>query len=88
MSLKLLKFSAKWCKPCQRLAGQMAKIDFNAHNIKIEEVNIETESARTVEYRIKSIPTLILLKDGLEITRKTGESHSSEIENWINQHKV
>jgi thioredoxin-like negative regulator of GroEL len=87
MGLKLLKFSAKWCKPCQRLSGQLAKIDFKKYDVDVVEVNIETDSAKTIEYKIKSIPTLILEKDGAEISRKTGEAHSSEVETWLTENR-
>ena len=68
MVTKILKFSAKWCGPCQALKHNLKDIDF-----PIEEIDIEENPEMTEEYDIRSIPTLIYLDEkGKTVHRSVG----------------
>lgn len=66
MSVEVLKFSATWCGPCRVLAQTLKDVP-GITNIDIEK---EQETAR--KYGIRSVPTLVFLKDGKEVHRQTG----------------
>jgi thioredoxin 1 len=70
--MKLLKFYAEWCGPCKGLTmvinGAKDKI-----NIAIEEYDIDNEMMMAQEYKVRSVPTMVLVDDtGTEIRRQVG----------------
>ena len=70
--MKLLKFYAEWCGPCKGLTmvinGAKDKID-----IAVEEFDIDNEMMMVREYKIRSVPTMVLVDDtGKEIRRQIG----------------
>jgi thioredoxin-like negative regulator of GroEL len=77
--MKVLKFYADWCGPCKGLTmtinGAKEKID-----IPIEEVNIDTELMTSVEYGVRSVPTMILIDEhGTEIKRHVGGLNEEQL---------
>lgn len=80
MTQKILKFSATWCGPCKALSESLKNIEMN---IPIEEVDIDSNEQLTSEYNIRSVPTLIYLKDGYEVSRHSGFQSISNIQKWI-----
>ena len=63
--LILIDFFATWCGPCQMLAPVLEELDEQLNgSVKIAKINVDTESDLAAQYRIGSIPTLILLNDG------------------------
>ena len=70
--MKLLKFYAEWCGPCKGLSmvikGAQDKID-----IPIEEYDIDNEMMMAQEYKVRSVPTMVLVDDkGNELKRQVG----------------
>lgn len=70
--MKLLKFYAEWCGPCKGLSmvikGAQDKID-----IPIEEYDIDNEMMMAQEYKVRSVPTMVLVDNtGTEIRRQVG----------------
>ena len=66
MNLEVLKFSASWCGPCKVLAQTLAGVE-GITNIDIDK---DMETAR--KYGIRSVPTMVFLKDGKEVHRQSG----------------
>ena len=69
----LVDFYATWCSPCQMLTpileGVSTEVGDNAKVLKVDiEKNMETAS----QYGVRSVPTLILFKEGKEVWRQTG----------------
>lgn len=83
----LLKFSADWCGPCKAFAPVIKKIAEEFTTLKIESVDIEEKPELAKQFRVKSIPTVILLKDGKVIESFTGtlplESVRQKVKNLI-----
>lgn len=71
--LVLVDFFATWCGPCQMLAPVLEELDENLKgSVKIAKINVDTESDLAAEYRISSIPTLVLLKNGKPVDSAIG----------------
>ena len=66
MNIEVLKFSASWCGPCRVLAQTLKDVE-GITNIDIDK---DMETAR--KYGIRSVPTMVFLKDGKEIHRQSG----------------
>lgn len=73
-SVTVLQFSAEWCGPCKMLSPIMLKLseDNSGKDITIGKVNVDSDSEIGVKYGVRNIPTLVFLKDGVEVERTVG----------------
>lgn len=78
---ELFKFSAQWCGPCQHLAMNMKGEDFG---VPVTEVDIDDQLELAAKHGIRSVPTLILFKDGVEVARKNGVMSAKQIQDFVN----
>jgi thioredoxin 2 len=85
--LLVVDFWATWCGPCQQFAPTFkqaaSQLEPKARFIKIE---TEAEQVISAKYNIRSIPTLVMFKNGKEIDRVSGALSASDFTNWVNQH--
>ena len=65
----LVDFWASWCPPCRAMNPV---IDTLARDFKVCKVNVDTNQTLAGRFRVASIPTLLIFKDGREIARHTG----------------
>ena len=79
------KFSAVWCGPCRALTPVMNEIKGNYSNVNFEEYDIDEYNDITEEYGVRSVPTVIIVKDGIEVNRFTGLSSKMAYVNAINE---
>lgn len=67
-----LKFGAVWCAPCKALEPKLAKIEAEFPDISFYSVSVDDNPGLAKQYKIRSVPTVILLKDGQEVNRIAG----------------
>jgi thioredoxin 1 len=79
------KFSAVWCGPCRVLAPVMNEIKAQFSNVKFEEYDIDEYNEITEQYGVRSVPTVIIEKDGVELQRFSGLSSKIAYINAINE---
>ena len=60
----LLDFWADWCGPCRMVAPTIEEIAKETEGVKVGKINVDEESELAAKYRIMSIPTIVVLKDG------------------------
>ena len=72
-SVALVDFWATWCGPCRMINPTIEKIaeEFN-NKVLISKINIDDYGAVASEYGVRSIPTIILYKNGQEVKRLIG----------------
>lgn len=85
MSLQLVKFGADWCQPCQKMKPVVEKI-VNDFNVDFVDINIDNDCDSTTEHNVRSIPTLLLLKDGKEVVRIIGSKTMEQLKVLISTH--
>ena len=67
--MKYLLFSASWCGPCQTLKPVMEQV---SKTIPVTKIDVDTDAQTVSDYGVRSVPTVILVKDGREVKRFTG----------------
>lgn len=75
----LLDFWASWCGPCRMVSPTIEEIAKENEDIKVGKVNIDEESELAAEFRIMSIPTLMVLKEGKVAATAVGVRPKKEI---------
>ena len=79
------KFSAAWCGPCRALAPMMNEIKGQFSNVKFEEYDVDEAYEEATKYGIRSVPTVVMEKDGIEVERFTGLQSKLAYVNAINE---
>ena len=80
----LVDFWAAWCGPCRMIAPVIESIaeKFDGR-IKVGKVNVDEEPEISLEYNIASIPTVMIFKNGEEVSKSIGYSDEAEIEQLV-----
>lgn len=69
----LVDFWAEWCGPCKAIAPSLHEIaDELKGKMKLAKVNVDDNEKLAVEHSIRSIPTLMLFKDGKAVMQSVG----------------
>lgn len=79
----LVDFYATWCNPCKQLSKILDIVVAERDDVKVLKVNIDASSAVALSYRVRSVPTLLLFKDGDLKSTKIGGLRKSEVEAFI-----
>jgi thiol-disulfide isomerase/thioredoxin len=83
--LTVKKFSAAWCGPCRALAPVMNEVKSQFSNVVFEDYDVDVAYDEATKYGIRSVPTVIMEKDGVEVERFTGTSSKMAYINAINE---
>ena len=71
--LTVVDFFATWCGPCKMLTPVVERVNEKlAGEVNFVKVDIDAFNDIASEYRIQSVPTLVYIKEGKEITRTVG----------------
>ena len=75
----LIDFWAPWCGPCQMVLPIIAELAEEVTDAKICKVNVDENIELAQRFRVMSIPTLLVVKDGEVVKREVGAKSKEEI---------
>ncbi len=80
----LLDFWADWCGPCKMLSPIVDQVAEERTDIKVGKVNVDIEGELAAQFRVMSIPTLVIMKSGTEVKRSMGAIPKSAVLDLLN----
>ncbi len=80
----LVDFWAEWCGPCKMLLPTIEELAGEVTNAKICKVNVDEQPELAARFRVMTIPTLIVFKDGQVVTNSVGVKSKSAILEMLN----
>ena len=75
----LLDFFASWCGPCRMVGPILDEIAEEREDIKVCKVDIDEQPELASRYRVMSVPTLMVLKDGNIVEQSIGAKPKHQI---------
>jgi thioredoxin len=78
---KILYFSAAWCGPCKQFGPVMEQV---GQSVRVEKVDVDKLPDLAQAYNVRSVPTVVILKDGREVNRFVGVKPQSLILESVN----
>lgn len=75
----LIDFWASWCGPCRMVSPIVDEIAEERTDIKVCKVNVDDEPELASKFRVMSIPTLVVVKEGKVVNQSIGAKPKSEI---------
>lgn len=81
----VVDFWAEWCGPCKAIGPSLEEIsDEMEGKVKITKLNIDENPDLAAQYGVRSIPTLLLFKNGETASMQVGAKPKTALVDWIN----
>ena len=81
----LVDFWAEWCGPCKQPAPTVQEIANENPSLTVCKMDVDANRDTAVKYGIRSIPTLMLFKDGEAVGTEIGALTKHQLQEFINQ---
>jgi thioredoxin 1 len=83
----LVDFWAEWCGPCKALGPKLEEIAGEmAAQVKVVKINVDENPKSAVQFGVRSIPTMILFKDGKAVDQIMGNLPKDNIVQFLKSH--
>ncbi len=79
----LLDFWASWCGPCRMVSPIVDEIADEHPEIKVGKINVDEQTELASEFKIMSIPSLFVIKDGKVVNQSVGAKSKNQILDMI-----
>ena len=82
----LVDFWAEWCGPCKMIAPILEEISTQLEDrLKVAKIDVDDNSKLPLQYGIRSIPTLILFKNGVVEAQQVGAVSKKQLEKFLEE---
>jgi thioredoxin 1 len=82
----LIDFHAIWCGPCKALSPIIDELANEYTDVKIGKIDADENSETTQELGIRSIPTILIYKDGEIVEKHVGGASKAQLKSLIDKH--
>ena len=83
----VVDFWAEWCGPCKMIAPALEEISTElGGKVKIAKLNIDENPELAAQYGVRSIPTLMLFRNGKLAAQQAGAVDATRLRAWLQQH--
>jgi len=80
----VVDFWAPWCGPCLAMAPYFEQVSQRlSTKLRFAKLDTEAQPAPAARFNIRSIPTLILFRDGVEVARQSGAMDAANLTRWL-----
>lgn len=80
----VVDFWAPWCGPCKMMAPAFEQASAKLEPyVRLAKLNTEDEQSIAGHFNIRSIPTMVIFKNGREVARQAGAMNVAQIESWV-----
>ena len=80
----LVDFWAEWCGPCKMIGPLLGELSEEySDKVKIVKLNVDENSNTAIQYSVRSIPTLILFKDGIVQAQHIGAAAKGQLKQFL-----
>ena len=84
--IEIKKFEADWCGPCRMLKPTFEKLEESFGNsVKFSYINVDENQDEASKYSVRSIPMVVIEKDGVEVQRMVGAQSELAYKNALNE---
>lgn len=82
-----IQYYATWCGPCKMLGPILESISEERKDLTFYRIDIDKYRAQATEVGIRSVPTIVLYRDGKEVDRVSGYQPKEKVLQWLDQGK-
>ena len=83
----VVDFWAEWCGPCRMIGPSLEDISNEmAGKVKVVKLNVDENPQIASKFGVRSIPTLMIFKDGKLAAQKVGAASKGDLTRWISAH--
>lgn len=83
----LVDFSAEWCGPCKQLAPILSQVKQKiGDKATIVKIDVDKNQKLAAQFQIRSVPTLMIFKEGKTVWRQSGVIPAQALENQLKQY--
>ena len=79
----LVDFWAEWCGPCKMMAPHFANAASQLPDVRFAKLDTDAHPQASAANGIRSIPTLVLYRDGRELARQSGAMAAGDLMRWV-----
>jgi len=81
----LLDFWAQWCGPCKMIGPVLEEISGERDDIIIAKMDIDENPETPMKFGVRSIPTILIFKDGEAVATTMGAKPKAQLSSWIDE---